>query len=163
VTATPDSGWYFSDWTGDETGTANPLNVTMSSNKVITANFKALPVYSLTIVTNGMGSVSLNPPGGSYQSNTVVNVTASAVTGWQFLNWSGDATGNVNPLAVTMNSNKSVTANFVEPAAIDVGPKDVIAEVGDTVDFTVHAVGTPPLFYQWWFNGSSVPAELVPV
>ncbi|WP_161890526.1 malectin domain-containing carbohydrate-binding protein [Pontibacter russatus] len=37
--ATPASGYAFSGWSGDATGTSNPLSVTMSGNKAITANF----------------------------------------------------------------------------------------------------------------------------
>jgi hypothetical protein len=156
VTASPDSGWYFSGWTGDATGSANPLNVTMDANKVITGNFQPLPSYTLTTATNGAGSISLNPPGGSYLSNSFVTATATPASGWVFLNWAGDASGNTNPVNVTMNGNKSITAVFAQRAAIDQGPQDVIAEVGDTVSFNVHAVGTPPLRYQWWFDNSSL-------
>jgi len=53
ITGTPAAGWYFTAWTGDENSTANPLNVTMSSNKVITANFQPLPTYTLTTATDG--------------------------------------------------------------------------------------------------------------
>src|SRR5215510_12189385 len=52
ITATPDSGWYFSNWTGDATGTTNPLNVTMNGNKLITGNFHPLPTFTLTTATN---------------------------------------------------------------------------------------------------------------
>jgi hypothetical protein len=44
LTAIPQLGWRFSHWTGDATGADNPLQVTMSANKVIVANFvPALP------------------------------------------------------------------------------------------------------------------------
>ena len=40
VTANPDSGYLFDQWTGDYTGKANPLTVTnVTSNMTITANF----------------------------------------------------------------------------------------------------------------------------
>jgi len=55
-----------------------------------------------------------------------------------------------------MNGNKAITAVFAQRAAIDQSPQNVIAEVGDTVNFNVHAVGTPPLSYQWWFNNSKL-------
>jgi hypothetical protein len=42
LTATPVSGWSFSGWSGHLTGTENPANVTMSSNKNITATFTYL-------------------------------------------------------------------------------------------------------------------------
>jgi hypothetical protein len=156
VTATPDSGWYFSAWTGNATGSANPLNVTMNGNKVITGTFKPLPIFTLTTATNGAGSVSLNPPGGSYFSNSVVNATATPASGWVFLNWAGDASGSANPVNVTMNGNKAMTAVFTQSPAIDQSPQNVIAEVGDTVNFNVHAVGIAPLIYQWWFNNSKI-------
>src|SRR5689334_6900490 len=47
VTATPNSGWYFSAWTGDASGSANPLNVTMNGDKAITGSFQQLPTYTL--------------------------------------------------------------------------------------------------------------------
>jgi hypothetical protein len=158
VTATPGSGWYFSKWTGDATGNANPLNVTMNANKVITGTFQPLPSYTLTTSTNGAGSISLNPPGGSYLGNTVVSATATPASGWLFLNWAGDASGSSNVVSVTMNTNKAITAVFIQRPAIDQSPQNVIAEVGDTVNFSVHAVGTPPLTYQWWFNNSALAA-----
>ena len=156
ITAVPSQGWYFSAWTGDESGTANPLNVTMTSNKVVTANFQMIPSYTLTLSTQGMGSITLNPPGGSYLSNSIVNATATPAVGWVFANWAGDAAGNANPLSITMNSNKTVVGIFAQPPVIDVPPTNVTAEVGATVNFNVHATGTAPLYYQWWFNGAKL-------
>lgn len=40
LTATPNAGYVFTSWSGDATGAVNPLNVVMSANKNITANFK---------------------------------------------------------------------------------------------------------------------------
>jgi uncharacterized repeat protein (TIGR02543 family) len=40
VTATPDAGYIFSGWTGDATGTTNPLSLTMDADKVVGANFE---------------------------------------------------------------------------------------------------------------------------
>jgi uncharacterized repeat protein (TIGR02543 family) len=154
ATAVPSGGWYFSGWSGEASGTANPINVAMTNNITITANFLAIPTYLLTIASNGMGSVSLNPPGGSYLSNSVVSATASPVAGWVFANWAGYTNGNANPLAITMNSNEAVTAVFAEPATIVQGPQNAATTSGGTVNFSVQAVGAPALFYQWWGNGS---------
>jgi uncharacterized repeat protein (TIGR02543 family) len=70
--------------------------------------------YTLTTNTVGQGSVTLNPSGGTYNQGTVVTVTANPSSGWQFDDWSGDLSGSANPTTITMNSNKSVTANFSE-------------------------------------------------
>jgi len=116
LTAVPDAGWQFDGWSGDLSGTANPTTITMGSNKNVTATFSQLPVnqYSLTFNTTGQGSVTLNPPGGVYDEGTVVTLTAVPDSGWQFDNWSGDLSGSTNPTTITMNANKTVTANFSE-------------------------------------------------
>lgn len=39
LTATPDSGWRLSAWSGDLTDSANPATITMNANKSVTATF----------------------------------------------------------------------------------------------------------------------------
>jgi uncharacterized repeat protein (TIGR02543 family) len=39
LTATPSSGYSFSHWGGDLTGTTNPKSITMNGNKTVTATF----------------------------------------------------------------------------------------------------------------------------
>jgi alpha-tubulin suppressor-like RCC1 family protein len=70
------------------------------------------PVFSLSATSVGGGSVLVDPPTGPYASNTVVQVTALAQSGWQFIGWSGDLTGTNSPTTITMNSNKTVRAVF---------------------------------------------------
>lgn len=43
VTASPNPGWEFDYWSGDASGSKNPITITMSSDKNITAHFKELP------------------------------------------------------------------------------------------------------------------------
>ena len=53
------------------------------------------------------------PSGGTYQKGTNVNLSATAVSGWVFTNWSGDASGSANPTEIIMDADKSVTGNFL--------------------------------------------------
>ncbi|MEJ7779895.1 MAG: ice-binding family protein [Daejeonella sp.] len=118
LTATPSTGFVFTSWSGDATGSANPLTVTMNGNKNITANFTAIPVNTFTLTVNATnGSVAKNPNQATYASGSTVQLTATPNTGFTFTSWSGDATGSANPLTVTMNSNKNITANFSPVAA----------------------------------------------
>src|SRR5206468_1909827 len=39
LTASPTPGWAFSGWSGDASGANNPLRITMTTDKTITANF----------------------------------------------------------------------------------------------------------------------------
>ena len=114
LTATAAAGWEFSGWSGDITGSTNPVTITMGADKTVTANFELVPVpqFNLTVNTIGNGSVKLDPPGGTYDGGTVVQLTATAAAGWEFSGWSGDITGSTNPVTITMGADKTVTANF---------------------------------------------------
>ncbi len=123
LTATPNMGYTFTSWSGDATSSTNPLTVSMTSNKNITANFTAI-VGSFTLnVTAVNGTVVKNPDLVGYVSGASVQLTATPNSGYTFTSWSGDATGSVNPVTVVMNSNKNVTANFAltGPLVIDLG------------------------------------------
>ena len=69
--------------------------------------------YMLTITTVGNGSVSRNNPG-PYHYGDVVQLTAVPDTGWNFDSWAGDLTGSANPVSITIDGNKTVTALFTE-------------------------------------------------
>jgi hypothetical protein len=70
------------------------------------------PPLKLTVNILGSGSVTLDPPGGTYDAGTVVTLTATPAAGFQFSGWSGALSGSTNPATITMNAPKSVTATF---------------------------------------------------
>ena len=115
VLATPNAGYSFGSWTGDLSGSTNPSNVTMSGPKSVTANFTQNQyTLAVSVSPTGSGSVTKSPNKTTYVYGDVVTLTASANTGYSFASWSGDASGTTNPYALTINGNKSVTANFTQ-------------------------------------------------
>ncbi|MBN1875412.1 MAG: hypothetical protein JXA33_14375 [Anaerolineae bacterium] len=86
----------------------------MDSNKVVTATFLATPstYYTLTMGIVGSGVITPGVGAHSYLSGTVVALSASPVTGWQFDEWSGAVTGTLTQTQVTVDADKSVTATF---------------------------------------------------
>ena len=70
--------------------------------------------YTLTLNVSGSGSGTTSPSAGtySYRAGSAVTVVASAQQGSVFSGWSGAVTGSTNPLTLTMDGNKSLTANF---------------------------------------------------
>ncbi|HOV49718.1 MAG TPA: InlB B-repeat-containing protein [Candidatus Cryosericum sp.] len=58
------------------------------------------------------GTIVESPSLSSYPSGTVVTLTAVAATGYAFSSWSGDVGGSVNPVTITMDADKTVTATF---------------------------------------------------
>jgi len=74
--------------------------------------------YTLTVDVSpaGSGTVTLDPPGGSYARGTVVTLTATASADYALAGWLGDLSGNANPVSVTMNASKTITASFTSGA-----------------------------------------------
>ncbi|MDP3642467.1 MAG: ice-binding family protein [Bacteroidota bacterium] len=117
VTATPNAGFNFVNWTESGTIASTNLSYTFSLNasKTLVANFE-LKTYTLN-VTAVNGTVLKVPSKTVYNSGEIVALTATPATGYTFTGWTGDATGLLNPLSVTMNANKAITANFTAIAS----------------------------------------------
>jgi uncharacterized repeat protein (TIGR02543 family) len=115
LTAVANTGWTFSSWTGNLSGSTNPASITMTGNKSVTAHF-AQNQYTLTITLDGSGSVTKNPNQATYSYGQVVTLTAVPGMGFLFSSWTGDVTGTQNPTTITMTGNKAVTAHFHDSA-----------------------------------------------
>jgi uncharacterized repeat protein (TIGR02543 family) len=63
LTAIPSTGWSFSSWSGDASGTSLSTTVNMTSNKAVTATFTQIPVggYAAPIATGKEVSPLLAP------------------------------------------------------------------------------------------------------
>ncbi|MCW3092692.1 MAG: cell wall/surface repeat protein [Ferruginibacter sp.] len=72
LTATPNAGYTFSSWSGDASGSANPLLVIMNGNKNITANFTLLPSTFMGTAFN-FGAFGGNAGITNQGLNTVIN------------------------------------------------------------------------------------------
>ncbi len=102
------------------------LNDETSTTTTISVNDVRLTLvqetcYTLNLASNpsGNGTVQASPApncnnGTQYSYNTQVTVTSYPQNGYQFSNWSGDASGTTSATTVTMTGNKSVTANFAQ-------------------------------------------------
>jgi hypothetical protein len=178
LTATAASGWRFTGWQGDLSGSTNPATLVMNSDKSVTAVFvqDEPDMYTLAVQVTGQGSVSVNPEKDQYESGEEVELTATAASGWRFTGWQGDLSGNTNPATLVMNSDKSVTAVFVqdEPdmytlavqvtgqGSVSVNPEKDQYESGEEVILTATAAsGWRFTGWQGDLSGSTNPATLV--
>ncbi len=184
LTSNPSEGWSFTGWSGDLSGSTNPINITMNADRNVTASFSSSQytiavsanpeiggtvtgngiynhgemvnltalanpgysfvnwtedgvqvsgdpdysfeaignrtlvanftqkTYTLTINITGQGTVSRNPDKPTYAHGEIVRLTASPATNWNFKGWSGDLSGSTNPVNITMNADRNVTATF---------------------------------------------------
>ena len=117
LTATPDTGYDFSGWSGDCTGTGT-CTVTMTAARNVTATF-AIQTPLLTVTNGGNGTITSSPMGiacggdctESFDYNTVVTLTPTPATGYSFGGWTGACTGT-GACMVTMTQAATVNATF---------------------------------------------------
>jgi 6-phosphogluconolactonase len=160
----------FSSWNGCDTATGVTCTVTITTDRTVTANY-----VPPTVVTHTLTVASANPASGaavtvspadnsgqssgttkfalSYNSGVMVTLTAAlTASGNNFSNWTGCDTATASTCMVTMNSDHTVSANYVTPtpgphtltvastnpssgAAITVSPADNNGQTAGTTQF----------------------------
>ncbi len=113
ITAVPNSNYVFIGWSGDYSGTANPLTLSnVQENKLVKAEFERIQ-YTAVFTAGEGGTIEGSAEQMVYHGDSASPVTAVANTGYEFSGWSGDASGTGNPLTVSnVVGNISITANF---------------------------------------------------
>ena len=119
LVAAAEAGYHFVNWTSGATviSTTPTLDLTVTSDTTVTANFEANPVNTYTVTANvnnaQMGHIT-GAPTAAVTAGTVVNMTAVPETGYRFVNWTSGATviSTTAALALTVTSDTTVTANF---------------------------------------------------
>lgn len=85
-------------------------------SKYVTTKFGSVKwpvVQSYPLQTEALnGTITVSPSAPSYPAGTVVTLTYAADPGYIFTGWSGDISGNANRATVTMDTYKTVRANF---------------------------------------------------
>ncbi|GAB2867598.1 beta strand repeat-containing protein [Hymenobacter ruber] len=136
LTATPAAGYQFSGWSGDASGSTNPLTVTMTANKAITATFTAT-------TTGGTGL--------TFYRALNINGNALVLDGQ---NWEA-ATGAANfTVTGTRFANQNVTLN---PATDALRASMIRSSVyGPSIDATLRNVpaGTYAVYAYVWEDNS---------
>jgi hypothetical protein len=68
--------------------------------------------YTLTATANPANGGTVTPASGTYLAGSQIQVTATPNANYTFATWSGDASGTNPTVTLTMDSDKSITANF---------------------------------------------------
>lgn len=116
VTATPSAGYTFINWTKVGAPTV-PLSsdpsyqFNMAGNVDLVANFSQVQTFTVIVAASPVAG-GTTTGSGVYASGTSATIRAIPNSGYSFTGWSGDATGSTNPLTLTVNANKNITAIF---------------------------------------------------
>ncbi len=109
LTAVANTGYRFVNWSNGLTN--ETISITVVSDTTLTANFEAIPTYTVTTVVNpaNSGSITGAPTTAVLEGSEVV-LTAVPAAGYHFVNWSNGST--TATIQVTVTSDTTLTANF---------------------------------------------------
>jgi len=141
--ANPSSGYHFTGWSGDLSGTANPSTITMNGNKNITANFASgdpnlgtaivtiqPPAAAAAGVTWGLSATDFELSGSSFEGYpyppSYYLLFLHPVSGWVgppnvFVELSGGKTTNVNVTFTQDTTPGLLTVTLSPPDAVAAG------------------------------------------
>jgi hypothetical protein len=131
LTATADADYRFVNWTGGgadvDDADAATTTITMNGDHTITANF--VRQYDLTLSSTDGGDIATPTEGThTYDAGTVVDLVATVIPGYHFVNWAGGGAdiddADAATTTITMNADHTIAANF--------GLGTFIANVPDT-------------------------------
>ncbi|MEZ4515544.1 MAG: Ig-like domain-containing protein [Chloroflexota bacterium] len=118
LTAVPEPGWVFKEWSGGLTGTELTKSVTMQQDVTATATFEQEQyTLDLQVVHDGIGeggTVTATPMQDTYVYGDVVALKAMPEPGWTFDGWTGAVTSSDPETELTIMGNSQVTARFVQ-------------------------------------------------
>jgi uncharacterized repeat protein (TIGR02543 family) len=145
----------FNGWTGTGNGAYTGPNAiaTVKMNNPIeeTAVWKEQYYLSITLNPTWGGTTQPASPGAWLDPDSLTTLLAipNTAQNYKFSQWSGDVTGSANPVTITMNTPKSVTAYFIVSGTICITTQPSGLTI--IVDDTSH---TSPEYFNW-ISGSS--------
>ncbi|RPI79948.1 MAG: hypothetical protein EHM45_00710, partial [Desulfobacteraceae bacterium] len=139
VTATPNTGYHFTGWTGSLSGTTNPMTISnVTANMTVTANF-AINTYTISgTVTAGVSGVS--------------NVTMNGLPGSPRTNASGQYSATVNH-----DSSHIVTPSLVNYSFIPASYTHSHVTANQTQNYTATASTNYEISGRVTRNGAGLP------
>ena len=174
VTATPNAGYTFTNWTenGNVVSTNRNYTFTVTGNRTLVANFQAQPQnYNITVSANPTNGGSVNG-GGTFQEGQSCTVSATANTGYTFTNWTenGNVVSTQASYTFTVTGNRTLVANFeAQPQSYTITATAVPSNGGTVTGGGTYQQGqsctltaTPAAgydFIKWTKNGQQVSTE----
>ena len=154
-------------WSWTCAGTNGGMTATCSANLTLPPVATTSASYIIKTVAgndasgNPMGAIQLNPNKPTYNAGDSVLVFAVPSANYKFSSWKGAITGSANPQTITMTSDKTVSANFVQAnntltvvadnGTVNINPNNPVYNYGDVVTLT--AIPKPGYSLNSWTGG----------
>ncbi len=121
-------GYYFTARNGGAAAGACGALVAYFSTEAFETPAEGSQLLTVSVNNSAWGNVS--PTGGLYATGQAVVLTATASNHFTFTGWSGALGGSTNPVTITMDDHKSITASFAALLATNSTPHWWLAQYG---------------------------------
>ena len=115
--ALPDAACDFVGWSGDFSGTTNPMTVTADADYTIGVGFTGAG-HALTLGASGQGTILVDgvervtPWSARFEPGASVTLEALPAVEWRFEQWAGGPAGRADPASIVMDGDKEAEACF---------------------------------------------------
>ena len=172
LSATPNKGYEFVNWTenGNAVSEESEYTFEMTDDVEYVANFKLLDYNVVTSVNKDDAGLVIGS--GIYSHGGNVTLTAIAMEGYKFVNWTedGEVVSENAQYSFVVEGNRNLVANFEKKEvsynvillALDLNAGNVTGSGSYLEGETVRVVATPNAGYEfvsWVENGSVVSTE----
>ena len=115
VVATPSSGYQFVSWRegGTVVSTGSSYSFLVAANRELVATFQSITYITINTLSSPSGG-GLTSGAGTYSANSIITISATPATGYNFLNWTegGSAVSTNESYTFTVSANRTLVANF---------------------------------------------------
>ncbi len=116
ISAVPEQGYDFINWTEGNSVVTTSVNYkfTLNGDRSLVANFREKTVTNTVALSAAPVAGGTVSGGGTFTQGSSVTVTATPVSGYEFVNWTEGTSGVSNSASYTftLSANRSLTANF---------------------------------------------------
>jgi len=92
--------------------TPTPTPTPIPADTTVTPTPTPTTTYTLSVSVSPSEAGAVSPPGGQYESDLLVTLTATSASGYTFDYWDGAASDSSHTISIVMDSNKRITAHF---------------------------------------------------
>ena len=170
ITATANDGYHFTQW--NDGNTQSMRSITVTGNVTYIANFEANAPnqYTLTVVSNNpaWGTVT---GGGAYTAGSTALLTATATSGYHFVQWNDGDTNATRTVTVTANASYVATfaADIRQYTITVLSANETMGTVsgGGTYNegsiVTIKAIAKPGYLFSQWNDGDTTATRAITV
>lgn len=171
LTAIPNEGWLFKQWSGDAAGVEDTVVITMDSDKEVTAEFEKITSELTISVAEGEGTTEPKPDVYTYEYGAEAEIEAIPAYGWIFEKWLIDGVEVLDAETTIIMQDQDVEAEayfvraefnldvIINPEGAGIVTQEIVPALEGVYDYEEFVKLTAIAAEDWYFTEWTGDAE----